>query len=327
RLTAWQNEVEDSGIDEGFDLAAAAVKSGWDSPALQRALHGEASDDDALDAEASWYSNELTQARLNVLERQGRAQEYLNLSRAGGQFERYATMLAKLGRVTEAVAFGKQNLSSPEETLSLARTLSEHGERASAIEVARTGLSLPGDNRATLARWLRGEAAGSGDGKLALEAGVTAFQESLDLEDYLIVESLAGPQWPAIRPSLLERVKTSKSASHKIEVYLHEGMVSEAVKAASEKGSYMGYDLLERVVDAAKESHPEWAIERCRQEAEPIMDEGKSQHYIAAARWLSLARGAYLANGRQVEWQQYLRGLLQKHARKYALVPRLKQLE
>ena len=46
------------------------------------------------------------------------------------------------------------------------------------------------------------------------------------------------------------------------------------------------YTLLERVVDAAIPSHADWAIQICRQQAEPIMQQGQSQHYHHAARWL-----------------------------------------
>ena len=56
------------------------------------------------------------------------------------------------------------------------------------------------------------------------------------------------------------------------------------------------------------------------------MDEGKSQHYSIAARWLSKAKRAYLASSRQAEWEDYLQSLLKRHARKYSLVPRLKDL-
>ena len=67
-------------------------------------------------------------------------------------------------------------------------------------------------------------------------------------------------------------------------------------------------------------------IKASRQQAEPIMDEGKAQYYQAAARWLGKARAAYQATGRQQEWQRYLAGLLARHQRKYKLVPLLKAL-
>ena len=77
---------------------------------------------------------------------------------------------------------------------------------------------------------------------------------------------------------------------------------------------------------AVQQSHSDWAIRQCKQQAERIMDSGKSKDYHHAARWLERARQAYLAADRADEWRAYLEGLIQKHARKYALRPRLEAL-
>ena len=45
-----------------------------------------------------------------------------------------------------------------------------------------------------------------------------------------------------------------------------------------------------------------------------------------AASWLRSARDIYLQHNRQAEWQAYLAGLLDVHARKYKLVPLLREL-
>jgi uncharacterized Zn finger protein len=56
------------------------------------------------------------------------------------------------------------------------------------------------------------------------------------------------------------------------------------------------------------------------------MDEGKSRHYDHALRWLSKARQAYLAAGREAEWRAYLEELIAKHTRKRSLRPGLEAL-
>ncbi|NJN92762.1 MAG: hypothetical protein HC875_01065 [Anaerolineales bacterium] len=38
KLTAWQNEVDDYGVDTGFGVAIAAAEQGWDYPPLQKVL-------------------------------------------------------------------------------------------------------------------------------------------------------------------------------------------------------------------------------------------------------------------------------------------------
>ena len=103
----------------------AATEQGWNYPPLMRILQGEITDKGAWEDEAPSYADALAIARLNVLERQGRFQEYLYLAEAEGQTERYVTMLVRLGRVQEAVDYGLQYLGTTEEALALAKALRE----------------------------------------------------------------------------------------------------------------------------------------------------------------------------------------------------------
>ena len=106
-------------------------------------------------------------------------------------------------------------------------------------------------------------------------------------------------------------------------IFLHEGLITDAIAAVDQGATHT---LVEQVVDAATASHPDWAIATSRKQAEGIMDEGKAQYYGAAARWLAKARAAYHAAGHVAEWQAYLADLLERHHRKYKLVPLLKAL-
>lgn len=63
-----------------------------------------------------------------------------------------------------------------------------------------------------------------------------------------------------------------------------------------------------------------------RQQAERIMDGGKSRYYHHAIAWLKRSRAAALGAGLHDDWRQYVDGLLMQHARKYSLVPQLKYL-
>ncbi|MBN1147561.1 MAG: hypothetical protein JXA78_09905 [Anaerolineales bacterium] len=144
---------------------------------------------------------------MNVLERQERYQEYLYLAEAEGQSERYLEMLARLGRIAEAMSYARQYLATAAEALALAQVLREKGE-----------------------------------------------------------------------------------------------------------------------IDAALESHPEWAIRHCQAQAESIMDGGKSKIYHHAAKWLEKARAAYRAAGQQDKWQTYIEAQIERHYRKYPLRPLLENL-
>jgi uncharacterized Zn finger protein len=324
KLTAWQGEVEDYGIDEGFDVAIAAAVQGWDYAPLQQAMRGQITEKGGWEGEAPWYADELAVARLNVLERQGKATEYLNLAEAEGQTDKYVTMLVKLGRGQEAIEYGLKYLATPDEALTLATSLREHSLPMDALRIAEHGLTLEGEIL-MLSRWLRGLASGLDRPEVALKAARTAFARSLSLEDYQAVQAIAGAEWPKTKRELLNLLARGNYPSGMIDIYLYEGMVKEAIKTV-DQNSYVGYDALERVVEAACQSHPDWVIRQCKKQAESIMDSGKSKYYHHAARWLAKARQAYRASDRATEWSKYLEGLIGKHARKSSLRPQLEAL-
>jgi uncharacterized Zn finger protein len=324
KLTTWRREVEDYGIGEGFNVAIAAAAQGWEYAPLKQAMQGQITDKGGCEGEVPWYADELAVVRLNVLERQGKTGEYLNLAEAEGQTDKYVTMLVKLGRGQEAIEYGLKYLATPGEALTLATSLREHSLPLDALRIAEHGLTLEGENH-TLARWLRDLASGMDQPEVALKAARTAFARSLSLEDYQAVQAIAGTEWDRVRKQLLKLLARSSYASGRIEIYLYEGMVKEAIEAV-DQNSYVGHDALERVVDAACRSHPDWVIGQCKKQAESIMDSGKSNYYHQAARWLAKARQAYLAADRATEWGKYLEGLIGRHARKYSLRPQLEAL-
>ncbi len=325
RLTDWQGNIEAYGVSEGFDAAIGAAIQGWDYPPLLRVLGGDISSKGAWEDEAPWFADDLAVARLNVLERQGRWHEYLYLAEAEGQLCLYLTMLVKLDRIPQAVDEGLKYLATQVDALAIARILREKNEIEAALRIAEHGLTLQGYRTMDLARWLRDTAGGVGRQELALKAAEVAFDESCTMVDYLAVQALTGERWPEYRTRLLKRLEEVTYAQDKIEIYLHEGMLQEAMKVVV-GGDYVGYGWVEQVVEKAGLSHPEWAIRQCKQQAERIMDAGQSKYYDNAVEWLRRAREIYQATGRSGEWGQYLDSVLAKHFRKYSLVPKLKLL-
>jgi len=325
KLESWQRELDSYGVDEALDVALEAAEQGWDFPPLQRVLREGTTDREESEVESALWDEELVAARLNVLERQGRLEEYLRLARAAGQIVLYTTMLLRLGRVDEAVEHGLGRLAEPEEALALAKALRERGELERALRIAQHGLTLEG-RRAELASWLRDLAAGMGRMEEALSAALVAFEESPELATYLRVRDLAGEGWPALRDRLLEQLRRVRSyyPSGPVDVFLHEGLIDDAIVAVAEGATHT---LVGRVADAAVESRPEWVIAASRGQADAIMDEGKAQYYDSAVRWLGRAKRAYHLAGREPEWRSYLEELLARHSRKYKLVPMLKALK
>ncbi len=326
QFSAWQEELDDYGVDEAFDAAETAALDGWDYPPLQRVLQGIITEQGAWEGEAPDYADDVTEARLHILERRGRFQEYLYLAEAEGHTEEYVTMLVRLGRVEEAFSYGQEYLATTDEALALAKALYEHGEVEQGLQMAEHGLTLQG-RKATLAKWLREQAWSMGEKTRALTAAEVAFRDEISLENYQQVAEIAGKGWPERRTGLLDHARQTKSSYPKgqIDVFLHEGLIDDAITALD---PYASHTLVEQVVDAALQlqSRLDWIIQACRKQAEYIMDRGKAELYSSAANWLAKARTAYRALGHEEEWQAYLNELLSLHGRKYKLAPMLKAL-
>jgi uncharacterized Zn finger protein len=322
KLDVWLGELGDYGVGDTFGAAYEAVEQGWSYPPLLRVLEGGVPGDEFFD---ELFDHPLTIARLGVLERLGRNEEYLRLSEAAGEDTRHATMLARLDRAEEAVEYASKRLRTPEEALAVAEVLRGQGDVEAALVVGERGLSLEG-RKSRLAGWVRDLAEGLGRRGLALEAAVAAFHADPSLAPYLRVRELAGETWPEHRDRMLDHLRhsTSYSPTGQVDVFLHENLVGDAIAAV--EGDPFG-DLVARVADAAIESHPDWVIETCRRQAEEIMNQGRSKYYDEAVDWLTKVQGAHLAAGREEEWLAYLEELIDHHQRKYKLRPMLEDLE
>ncbi len=310
--------------EDGFEIAIEAARQGWDYPPLVRVLGGEITHLGARAAASPYFSDDLALIRLTILARQGRHEAYLHLAEAEGQNARYLTKLVELDRAAEAVAYALAHVGDSDTSLTLAKALRAKNELEAALQIAEHGLALEGHVRIELARWLRDTASGVGQPARALSAARIAYSASLNLGDYQAVQALAGPDWPTLKPDLLAALAASGNSYAAIDIYLHEGMVAEAIQAIEKGGLYSSQ--LEQVVAAATHSHPDWAIRQACKQAEAIMDAKQSNHYARAVNWLRHARLAYNASGQHTEWRAYLDTLLVLHARKSSLIPQLKTL-
>jgi uncharacterized Zn finger protein len=321
KLDVWLGELGDYGVGDTFGAAYQAVEQGWSYPPLLRVLEGGVPDDEFFD---ELFDHPLTIARLNVLERRGRHEEYLRLSAAAGEDTSHAIMLVRLDRAEEAVEYASKHLRTPEEVLAVAEVLREQGDVEAALVVGERGLSLE-DRKTRLACWVRDLAEGLGRRGLALEAALAAFHADPSLAPYLRVRELAGEAWPEYRERMLDHLRhsTSYSTTGQVDVFLHEDLVGDAIVAVE---GYPVGTLVGRVAEAAIESHPEWVIETCRRQAEKIMNQGRSKEYDEAVDWLAKVQDAHLAAGREEEWLAYLEELIVDHQRKYKLRPMLEDL-
>jgi uncharacterized Zn finger protein len=320
QIADWEDGLGD------LDIAITAVEQGWSYPPLVAAMQGNITEKGAWEGEAPFYADELALARLHVLARQERTQEYVNLAEAEGQLGLAINMRAQSGDIEKAVTDAKTYLVYPRAILSLAEILAAKGELEASFDVAEFGLSLKDDmNLVNLARWTREQATAAGNHSLALQAAQTAFTSSYALADYKVVQELAGDRWLTLKPELLKQLQKGYSSTLKIDIYLYENMLTEAMTVL-DKPAYASEHDLRRVIEATRETYPDWGIRKSKRKAEAIMDAGSSGSYDTAVSWLKTTRDIYQQHQRQQEWEAYLDSLLDTHHRKYKLVPMLRNI-
>lgn len=322
RLGEWANVMAGGAA---LDIAIAAAAQGWDYPPLVAVLQGHITEKGAWEDEIPEFADHLALIRLRILEKQGRFEEYLNLAQAEGQFLLYLEMLIRLGRSNQAFAEAREYLTEPETILTVAQTLAESGQTDLALELAACGLTRESARgRAALAEWLRDQAWARGQTDLALQAAWQALRDCTSLENYRWLREHLEKEWPSFQAEALQIVASSTDHQGAVDIYLYERMYRKAIALADQHPWQVDVD---EVIEAVKDEFPDWAFGKCRQEAEKIMDAGRAGEYDVAIEWLRRGRNILLAAGRKPEWDAYLRSLLEKHQRKYKLVPMLKRLE
>ena len=320
-LEDWQDAIA-----ADFSMSLAALQQGWDDPELQRALQGRGySDPERLNAP---FSQALALLRLQLLDRQGRQQEYLHLARTEGLMLQYLTRLAQLGNIEAAMTAAQSQMTTAEEAFALAKILREQNHLSEALAIAQAGLPLPGQDQYALASWTSELAAGLDNQAVALDASTLAFKLRPSFADYQRVADFAATQWNSVKPDLLKTLRQSQdwiARDAKVDIFLHEGLLDDAIAVVQTDGYYRS-ELIHRVMQAVLSTHPDWVIAVARQRAEPIMSQGKADRYQDAVQWLRQAKAAYLQSGQQSAWTTYFNQLQSSHARKRKLMDLFKQL-
>jgi uncharacterized Zn finger protein len=341
RLEKLIEYAGDYGMGGNLDIAVQAAKYGWDDipekmMPLQRTAQPVDEDNelDDWDEEDDFELRELglpsmsgfddlTEAKLNVLDRQERTEEYLALCKKEGRHLRYALKLCDLKQTAEAVKYAKKHLTTAEETLEVARRLRESRLVAEAIEIGEHGLKLKG-SKAILGEWLGTVEEALGRTKQALTAWLAAFGEHPSLETYKTIKRLAGSGWKRLRPEVMAKLRRSYDKQVLAEVYLLEDEWDEAIKVA--EGQDVWYPIVETVADGVVQHRPEWVVKISMKHAERLMSEVKSKNYPIAAAWLKRAKHAYKLLGKTDEWRRYLEETREKYKRRPALQNQLARL-
>jgi uncharacterized Zn finger protein len=310
-LEVWNDEW-----DCDFSMSLEALRQGWDYPPLQQILEGNPTGSGIWDVDAPDYARDLTLTRLQILDRQNRDKEYLYLAKAEGCIQQYLTMLARLGRIEEAVKAAVTEMKSVEEAFALVQILQEDGYSEEALKICQLGLDLPGNSTYKLAICMSELADKFSEKEAAFNAKIKIFEIQPSLKDYLSLHELSGDHWSTLKVDLLAILRTTQnynSTEAKVDIFLHEKLIEEAIAIVDTSYSSQ---LVHRVMMAAIPHRPDWVILNACRRAELILNQMKSAEYDSAIKWLEKARAAYLQAGRNVEWSAYRAQLMEVHSRK-----------
>jgi len=307
----------DETIEESeLDVILATLEYGWDE------LPDPESQWEEYDEEDWMLFDELQKARLNVLKRQGREDEFLQLAQKADP-HRYVLELLQLGQVDEAIE-ASQKLRYDSEMLSVAQKLHEAGKLDEAIALAERGLDMKGNAVYELATWLAPLEESQGRKEMALLAYRSAFDAHPAIELYRHIKRLSGSNWENLRPALLKKAREMHYSDILVDIHLEENEWDEAIKIA--ENDFGSFHLLEKVADAVIPHRPDWVIRVAIKQAESLIAQTQSKLYPVAARWLEHAKKAYHHKGQAAEWKTYIDSLRVVYARRPALQKAIEKL-
>ena len=300
----------DYGIEE-LEVVLTALERNWlDMPAPTR-------DFDPDD-------NILVEASLNVLERQNRVKDYLEMCLQTGEYRRHILKLIEMGEIKKAVQTAEETLNEAEDSLAVGIALRDSGYMDDALRVAEQGLELSGD-KSRLGKWLGPVEENRGQTEQAIRAYLAAFTSQPSLELYSTLRRLSSAEWDDMKPVLMKVLRVSDYQHVLVDVYLFEEEWDRAI-AVADKAGLWNYSLIEKVADAVLPFRQDWVIQASRIQAEALIAKTQSKYYAIAAHWLAKMRQAYLSSGRKTEWSTYLDGLKSTYARRPALQAELRKL-
>jgi uncharacterized Zn finger protein len=304
-------ELSAYGIDD-LDVILAALNRGWS--------------DEMLD-ELEDYEFDVTvliEAKLNILERQNRVEEFLKLCLETGEYRCYILKQIEVGEFEKAVEIAWKTLTQADDVLVVARALRDVGRLPDALRLAEKGLTL-GGGKYDLGKWLGPIEETQGQIEQAIQAYQAAFASLPSLELYSTLKKLSGQDWSYLKPVLMQVIQSPTYAGVLVDVYLSEEEWDAAIATADSVRDWQ-YDLIEKVADVVLPFRPDWVIQVSRKQAEGLIARTQSKYYAIAARWLAKMKKAYLSSGRKDEWLAYLDDLKSTYSRRTALQAELHKL-
>lgn len=296
-----------------FDVILAALDQGWvdEHP------------DECKDYAPGDF--ELNQVKLNVLERAGRVNEFLELCLQVEEYQRYLSKRIEMGDYQETLEIALRKLKYAYEALVIAQAFEEAGHLDEALQIAERGLDLEG-KKDELGVWLGPLEEKRGRQGLAIRAYICVFSDLPSIYLYQKIKTLEPDDWKDVKQRLLQVVRSSYYYEEVlVDIHLFEKEWDQAIEIVDKLEGW-NYSLIAKVADAVMTVHPEWVIAVSQRQAEDLIARVQRKYYVIAADWLKKMKIAYTNMGREAEWQTYLEGLRMKYQRRPALQEELRKL-
>ncbi len=239
------------------------------------------------------------------MERDKQYKKYEHLARYEGLPCKYVYSLVLQNRIDEVIKAVRQELSSADEALEIAKALSNAGHTKEALSVASHGLTLK-ESKEDLGDWLGSFAEGQGEYALAQKGYIAAFIDDETLKRYKkVLEVTAEQDREEQKNELLTFLRTQKHGyiGHSVEIFAHENLFDGAIALIDDKNSNLYSDALQEFMALALAHKPVWVIKKAHKEAVDVIEAGVAKRYDSAIGWLRLARSAYEANNDLQGWQ------------------------
>lgn len=299
------------GIDD-LDVILTALNHGWSEEEL-----------DELE-DYSYDPTVLSEAKLNILVRQNRIEDFLNLCLKTGEYPRYILKQIELGEFERAIEVAWKTLAQAGDALLVANRLRDAGHLEDALRLAEKGLEL-GGSKHNLGIWLGPIEEVQGRVEKAIQAYQAAFTSLPSLEIYKTLKKLSNNDWGTLKLAIMHILEDDQHANELVDVYLFEEEWDAAIAVADRVGDWH-YNLVEKVADGVIAFRPEWVIQASQKQAQGLIDKTQSKYYAIATHWLAKMKQAYLSTGGKAEWLAYLEGLKSTYSRRPALQAELKKL-
>ncbi|MFB6355351.1 MAG: hypothetical protein ABEJ65_02415, partial [bacterium] len=325
QIEQWQEELEPYGVGRRLEPARTAALFGEDHRALKKAASS-TDDSPELDMD-SFHERTLAEAYRAILQRRGENKKILRLSLATRDPEWIAEAYVELNKPEKGLDWIRNNLEDPRKARSVFETLWSSGGGDDVLDTAREFVMNSGEKvwSGSLTEWVRDRALEENREKIAREMARYSCITRPSLSNYDMCRKISGEQWPDDRQRILEslRGQVHSSTQGAVDIFLEE---NEYGQALNQLEATRDFDLIRRVCEESVEACPKRVRDIAREQAEDIMDNGRSQAYHHARDWLRIVKQAHKELGEIDEWNNYHSNLLDKHSRKYKLVPKLEEL-